>query len=98
MKRNTKCRSRPEHRDFPNSLVIFSLAPRGQVTLALSSAQPILGKFFFWLYELRPRAQPKLNSRRLDTWLGQGAGADGRPPVEGVAVNQQLPSNHPSAA
>lgn len=71
------------HRDFPNSLVIFSPALRGQVTLALSSARPALGEFFFWLYELKPRAQPKLNSRGLHTWLGRGASADGRPPVEG---------------
>lgn len=67
------------------------------MTLALSSAQPSLGEFFFWLYELSPRAQLKLNSRGLDTWLGLGAGADGRPPVEGVAVNQ-LPPSSPCAA
>lgn len=54
-----------------------------QVTLALSSARPALGEFFFWPYELKPRAPPELNSRGLHTWPGRGASADGRPPVEG---------------
>lgn len=68
------------------------------MTCALSSAWLTLGEFFFWLYELRPCAQPKLNSRGPDTWPGQGAGADGRPPVEGGAANQRLPPSGPSAA